>query len=89
MPHLEDSFALEWSAVYAKLPNIIVTNSSQAGERTRYVATSVDLVAQLTEEVIGERRPKIGRVRIVRDHRDGRSRIESPQRLRVRAARGA
>src|SRR5205823_13840246 len=46
VPHLEGSFALELSAVYAKLPNIIVTNSSQAGERTRYVATSVDLVAQ-------------------------------------------
>jgi L-iditol 2-dehydrogenase len=46
VPHLEDSFALEWSAVYAKLPTIIVTNSSQAGERTGYVAACVELVAQ-------------------------------------------
>jgi threonine dehydrogenase-like Zn-dependent dehydrogenase len=46
VPHLEDEFALDWSRVYAKLPNIMVTNSSQAGERTSWVATCVDLVAQ-------------------------------------------
>jgi L-iditol 2-dehydrogenase len=46
VPHLEDSFALDWEAAYRKLPNIIVTNSSQAGERTSWVETCVDLVAQ-------------------------------------------
>jgi alcohol dehydrogenase len=44
--HLEDTFPFDWGSVYAKLPNIIVTNSSQAGERTRLVAACVDLVAQ-------------------------------------------
>jgi len=46
VPHLEDSFSLDWSAIYAKLPTIIVTNSSQAGERTGYVAAAVELVEQ-------------------------------------------
>jgi threonine dehydrogenase-like Zn-dependent dehydrogenase len=32
-------------SVYSKLPNIIVTNSAQAGERSSWVALSVDLVA--------------------------------------------
>ena len=44
--HLEDTFPFDWGSVYTKLPNIIVTNSSQAGERTRLVAACVDLVAQ-------------------------------------------
>ena len=33
IPHLEDTFSLQWDSVYSKLPNIIVTNSAQAGER--------------------------------------------------------
>jgi threonine dehydrogenase-like Zn-dependent dehydrogenase len=45
VPHLEDSFALKWDSVYNKLPNIIVTNSAQAGERTSWVAMCVELVA--------------------------------------------
>ena len=44
--HLEDTFPFDWGRVYTKLPNIIVTNSAQAGERTRLVAACVDLVAQ-------------------------------------------
>lgn len=46
VPHLEDSFEFDWGAAYAKLPTIIVTNSSQAGERTGWVAMCADLVAQ-------------------------------------------
>jgi threonine dehydrogenase-like Zn-dependent dehydrogenase len=45
VPHLEDSFALQWDSVYSKLPNIIVTNSAQAGERSSWVSLCVDLVA--------------------------------------------
>jgi threonine dehydrogenase-like Zn-dependent dehydrogenase len=45
VPHLEDSFALRWDSVYGKLPNIIVTNSAQAGERSSWVAMCVELVA--------------------------------------------
>lgn len=46
IPHLEDHFALHWDRVYGKLPNIIVTNSAAAGERTGWVSVCVDLVAQ-------------------------------------------
>jgi threonine dehydrogenase-like Zn-dependent dehydrogenase len=46
VPHLEDTIPFEWGAVYSKLPTIIVTNSSQAGERVTCVANCVDLVAQ-------------------------------------------
>jgi threonine dehydrogenase-like Zn-dependent dehydrogenase len=46
IPHLEDNFALQWDRVYSKLPNIIVTNSAAAGERSGWVTTCVDLVAQ-------------------------------------------
>jgi len=45
IPHLEDSFSLHWDHVYSKLPNIIVTNSAAAGERTSWVKLCVDLVA--------------------------------------------
>jgi L-iditol 2-dehydrogenase len=46
IPHLEDTFSLHWDNVYSKLPNIIVTNSAAAGERTSWVKLCVDLVAQ-------------------------------------------
>jgi threonine dehydrogenase-like Zn-dependent dehydrogenase len=46
VPHLEDTVRFNWGSVYSKLPTIIVTNSSRAGERTQSVATCVDLVAQ-------------------------------------------
>jgi threonine dehydrogenase-like Zn-dependent dehydrogenase len=46
VPHLEDTFALRWDNVYNKLPNIIVTNSAQAGERTSWVGMCVELVAR-------------------------------------------
>jgi threonine dehydrogenase-like Zn-dependent dehydrogenase len=45
IPHLEDTFSLHWDSVYSKLPNIVVTNSAQAGERSSWVALSVELVA--------------------------------------------
>jgi L-iditol 2-dehydrogenase len=46
IPHLEDVIPFDWSAAYSKLPNIVVTNSAAAGERGRFVAVCVDLVAQ-------------------------------------------
>jgi threonine dehydrogenase-like Zn-dependent dehydrogenase len=46
IPHLEDVIPFDWSAAYSKLPNVVVTNSAAAGERGRFVATCVDLVAQ-------------------------------------------
>ncbi len=46
VPHLEDQFSFDWGGAYAKLPNIIVTNSARAGERAESVAECVDLVAQ-------------------------------------------
>lgn len=46
IPHLEDEFSFDWQSAYSKLPNIVVTNSAAAGERGRFVATCVDLVAQ-------------------------------------------
>jgi len=46
IPHLEDTIAFDWSSAYTKLPNIVVTNSAAAGERGRFVAVCVDLVAQ-------------------------------------------
>src|SRR5262249_48873506 len=46
IPHLEDVIPFDWSAAYSKLPNLIVTNSAGAGERGRFVATAVDLLAQ-------------------------------------------
>ena len=45
-PHIEDKFTFDWGTVYNKLPNIIVTNSMRAGERSEAVADCVDLVAQ-------------------------------------------
>jgi threonine dehydrogenase-like Zn-dependent dehydrogenase len=45
VPHLEDAFVFDWGAAYAKLPRIIVNNSSQAGERTGWVAMCADLVS--------------------------------------------
>src|SRR5690242_9253128 len=46
IPHLEDQFLFDWSAAYSRLPNIVVTNSAAAGERGRYVAACVDMVAR-------------------------------------------
>ena len=46
VPHLEDTIPFDWGSAYYKLPNILVTNSSQSGERTRATAMCVDLVAQ-------------------------------------------
>ncbi|MBV8458884.1 MAG: zinc-binding dehydrogenase, partial [Acetobacteraceae bacterium] len=46
VPHLDDTFPFDWGRAYSKLPNVIVTNSSQAGERTESVALCVELVAQ-------------------------------------------
>jgi threonine dehydrogenase-like Zn-dependent dehydrogenase len=46
IPHLEDEFPFDWQTAYSRLPNIVVTNSAAAGERSRFVATCVDLVAQ-------------------------------------------
>ena len=46
IPHLEDVIPFNWSSAYTKLPNIVVTNSAAAGERSRFVAACVDLVAQ-------------------------------------------
>ena len=46
IPHLEDVIPFDWSSAYSKLPNIVVTNSAAAGERSRFVAACVDLVAQ-------------------------------------------
>jgi len=46
IPHLEDVMHFDWSAAYSRLPTIIVTNSAAAGERGRYVAAAVEMVAQ-------------------------------------------
>jgi threonine dehydrogenase-like Zn-dependent dehydrogenase len=45
IPHLEDVIPFDWSTAYSKLPTIVVTNSAAAGERGRFVAKCVDLVA--------------------------------------------
>ena len=52
IPHLEDEFSFDWQSAYSKLPNIVVTNSAAAGERGRFVATCVDLVAQGREPLL-------------------------------------
>src|SRR5579864_1984448 len=46
IPHLDDVFLFNWRAAYSKLPNIVVTNSAAAGERGKYVADCVNLVAR-------------------------------------------
>ena len=46
MSHDLDVFPFDWSAMYAKLPRLIVTNSAIAGERVESVKTAVDLVDQ-------------------------------------------
>jgi threonine dehydrogenase-like Zn-dependent dehydrogenase len=44
--HSEDVFPFNWSAMYEKVPRIIVTNSQRSGEIATSVRTCVDLVAQ-------------------------------------------
>jgi threonine dehydrogenase-like Zn-dependent dehydrogenase len=46
MTHTEDVFPFDWSAMYEKLPRMMVVNSQRAGEVVASVRTCVDLVAQ-------------------------------------------
>jgi L-iditol 2-dehydrogenase len=46
LAHSEDIFPFNWSAMYDKLPRMIVVNSQRAGEVVASVRTCVDLVAQ-------------------------------------------
>jgi len=44
--HIQDVFPFNWTAMYEKVPRMIVTNSLRAGDRVDAVRTCVDLVAQ-------------------------------------------
>jgi threonine dehydrogenase-like Zn-dependent dehydrogenase len=44
--HDEDVFEFDWTAMTAKLPRIIVTNSARSGDMPDTVAATVDLVSQ-------------------------------------------
>lgn len=46
MAHTEDVFPFNWTAMYDKLPRVVVTNSARSGDRVESVKTAVDLVAQ-------------------------------------------
>jgi L-iditol 2-dehydrogenase len=46
IPHIEDTFPFNWSAMYEKIPRMVVCNSLRAGDRVDAVRTCVDLVAQ-------------------------------------------
>jgi L-iditol 2-dehydrogenase len=46
MTHNEDTFEVEWSKLYSKLPHMIVTNSAMVGENVTGVKMCVDLVKQ-------------------------------------------
>lgn len=46
LAHDETVFPFDWGTMGIKVPNIVVTNSSRAGDRTKSVEAAVDLVAQ-------------------------------------------
>jgi threonine dehydrogenase-like Zn-dependent dehydrogenase len=46
MAHTQDAFEFNWTAMYDKLPRMVVTNSARSGDRVKSVETAVDLVAQ-------------------------------------------